>query len=99
MVTMLTEDIPRLSGLGDLRPGQRLSLSVQLEGRPGRLVVAVQGFEELPQIPKSKRTQLTPQQLWCACDAMRDGLAEPVRLSTIASLVGLSSWQFSRSFH
>jgi AraC-like DNA-binding protein len=97
VVTVLTGGIPDFSGIDDLPPGSRLSLPVQIGGRLARLVVAVQGFEELPPAPNIQR--LTPQQFVRACEAMREGLAEPVRLATIASLVGLSPWQFSRSFH
>jgi AraC-like DNA-binding protein len=97
VLTVLTDGFPDFAGMGDLPPGKRLSLPVQIGGRLARLVVAVQGLEELPPAPATQ--QLTPQQFHQACDAMREGLAEPVRLATVASLVGLSPWHFSRSFH
>lgn len=97
MVTVLMDGLPDFSGIGELPAGRRLLLPVQIGGRLARLVVAVQGLEELPPTPSVQR--LTPQQFSQACEAMREGLAEPVRLATIASLIGLSPWQFSRSFH
>jgi AraC-like DNA-binding protein len=99
LVTMLTSGLSTVAD-GELSPGRRFSLPAQIGGRLGRLVVAIQAFEEIPTLPKTRRTQkLTPQQLNRACDAMMERHAEPVRLSAIAGVVGLSPWQFSRSFH
>jgi transcriptional regulator GlxA family with amidase domain len=100
MVTILTNTISDVAESGYLLPGQQLSLPVQMEGKIGRLLVLVQGFEELTPVRHSRRMhKLAPKELERACAAMRDQLAEPVRLRTIASLIGLSPWQFSRSFH
>jgi AraC family transcriptional regulator len=100
MMRILTGTISDISGIDGLLQGHRLSLPVQMEGRIGRLLVSVHGFEELPPAPKTRRTQkLASHQLERACAAMRDRHSDPVRLRAIASLIGLSPWQFSRSFH
>jgi AraC-like DNA-binding protein len=99
MLTILATvaDLPQSR---ELLAGHRLSLPVKVEGEVGRLLVTVQGFEELPPVPKTRRARkLASHQFERACAAMRELRAEPVRLTAIAALIGLSPWQFSRSFH
>jgi AraC-like DNA-binding protein len=99
VVTILTT-IADLPGSRTPLAGYQLSLPAQLEGKAGHLLVAVQGFEELPPAEKTRRTRkLASHQFERVVGAMRELHAEPVRLSAIASLIGLSRWQFSRSFH
>jgi AraC-like DNA-binding protein len=100
MLKILPNTIADLPAGSELWVGQQLSLPVQIEGKVGRLVVSVHGFEELPPVPKTRRArQLASHQLKRACAAVQELYAEPVRLGAIASMVGLSPWQFSRSFH
>jgi transcriptional regulator GlxA family with amidase domain len=88
----------RLWGHGIL-PGDQISLPVQIEGKLGRLVVSVDAFEEAPTVQRRRQTRgLTRLQLQRAYDAIRSAHAERLRLSKVAATVGLSTWQFSRSF-
>jgi transcriptional regulator GlxA family with amidase domain len=100
MVTILANALTELPDRRELLAGHQLSLIAQVEGKVGRLLVSVQGFEEFPPTRKARRTRkLATQQIERAYSAMRELYAEPVRLRAIASLIGLSPWQFSRSFH
>lgn len=48
--------------------------------------------------PNHRRLGLTQRQLLQVTDFIRDNLAEPIRLSELAALAGLSSSQFGRAF-
>jgi len=83
-----------------LFPGNQISLPVQIEGKLGRLVVSVEAFEEAPSLQRRRQPrELSRLQLQCAYDAILSSHTERVRLSTVAATVGLSPWQFSRSFY
>jgi AraC-like DNA-binding protein len=82
-----------------LFPGSQLALPMQIEGKLGRLVVSVEGFEEAPDVRRDRSTrELSRPELRRAYETIRSAHTEPLRLSTVAARVGLSPWRFSRSF-
>ena len=81
-------------------PGMRLSLQAQIDGKVGKLLVLVQRFDEQSDPPCMRRIRkLDAPQLARAYEAIRALLSHSVRLSDIASITGVSSSHFSRSFH
>jgi transcriptional regulator GlxA family with amidase domain len=96
----LTGAISRASRNLRIVPGSRIALPVQIKGKVGRLLLSVEAFEALPDVSPVRRTRgLNAKELQRAFGAIQACQAETVHLSTIAAAVGLSPWQFSRSFH
>jgi AraC family transcriptional regulator len=86
-------EAPRLDGL-------ELALEAQIDGRAGRLHVSVRRFEEHDTVSEVRRTRrLDSRELELICEAMRRQIQNGVRLTGVASLVGMSASQLSRSFH
>ncbi len=80
--------------------GVRLSLRARIDGKVGTLLVSVQSFDEQLDPPCMRRIRkLDAPQLARAYEAIKALLSHSVRLSDIASITGVSSSQFSRSFH
>jgi len=53
---------------------------------------------QTPYHPPSRRLGLTNRQLQLVTEFMRDNIDQPIRLSQLAGLTGLSSSQFGRAF-
>jgi transcriptional regulator GlxA family with amidase domain len=80
--------------------GIELSLAAQVNGRVGQLHVSIRGFEEYTRTDRLRSIRrLESQQFELVCEAARQGIHNGVRLSKLASLIGMSASQLSRSFH
>lgn len=96
---ILTEDFGD-SLSSEALDGVELTLEARIGGRIGRLHVAVQRFEEHPTAGQVRKTRrLDSGQFELVCEAMRRQIQNGVCLSNIASLIGMSPSQLSRSFH
>src|SRR5271156_672415 len=102
MLTILSEVAHAPVDHEDLA-GLELSVTAQLDGRIGALLVSVRGFEEharpLPAATNRKIRPLTNAELAKAQSALSEQLSRGVRLADVASLIGCSSAHFSRTFH
>ncbi len=100
MLTILAGAVTSAPSAEHCEPGQRLVLPVQVDGRLGHLEVSVYRFEALRLEGKNRRARpLGLVEFQRVCEAVTTAPGEHVRLPALAALVGLSPWQFSRSFH
>jgi transcriptional regulator GlxA family with amidase domain len=99
VLVVLAEEFRDSLGTATL-DGLEFALEAQIDGRAGRLYVSVRRFEEhdtASEVPRTRR--LDSRELELVCEAMRRQIQSGVRLTGVASLVGMSASQLSRSFH
>gem|GEM_PF-4907964 len=80
--------------------GLEIALPAQIDGRPGKLLVSVQCFEEEAPVPASSRRtrKLARRDAERACASIKAEIHGGVRLTSVAASIGLSASHFSRAF-
>jgi AraC-like DNA-binding protein len=80
--------------------GLKIAVPALIDGRPGKLLVSVQRFEEAPVSPNTRRIRkLRSRDAERACASIKAEIHNGVRLSSVAASIGLSPSHFSRAFH